>query len=80
MSRGALSTARVGACHARAEIRQMRAEKHARARKAQNYFLYCLLPTVVVSVFSFQIDDVEMKFLSANSISAFSHDLDPKRT
>jgi len=30
--------------------------------------------------FLFQIDDVEMKFLSANSISEFSHGLDPKRT
>jgi hypothetical protein len=35
---------------------------------------------VVASVFVFQIDEVETKFLYANSISEFSHSLDPLRT
>ena len=40
---------------------------------AVSCFLYRLLPTVVVSVFVFQIDDVEMKFLSANfNLGAFT--------
>jgi hypothetical protein len=42
-------------------------------RKAQNCFLYYLLPTVVASVFVVQIDEVETKILSANSTSEFSH-------
>jgi hypothetical protein len=34
-----------------------------------------LLPTVVASVFVFQIDEVETKLPAANSISEFSHSL-----
>src|SRR5208282_2899330 len=38
------------------------------------------LPTVVASVFVFQIDEVQTKVLSTNSISEFSHSLGHKRT
>jgi hypothetical protein len=41
---------------------------------------YCLLATVVASAFVFQIDEVESKILSANSISDFSHSLGHKQT
>ncbi len=39
----------------------------------------CLLPTVVASVFVFQIDEVETIFPTANSISEFSHSLGQDR-
>src|SRR5208282_1523663 len=42
---------------------------------AQNCFLNWLLPTAAAKVFVFQIDEVETKFLSTNSISEFSHSL-----
>jgi len=43
--------------------------------------LFSLLssPDSVASVFVCQIDEVETKFLSANSISEFSHSLGPLR-
>ena len=47
---------------------------------AQNWFLYRLLPKVVASVFVLQIDEVETKFLTANSISEFSHSLGHMQT
>jgi hypothetical protein len=42
---------------------------------AQNCFLYCLLPTVVASAVGLQTDEIETKFLHANSILEFSHSL-----
>jgi len=47
---------------------------------AQNCFLYCLLPKAVASAVGLQTDEIETKFLHANSILEFSHSLDPKRT
>jgi hypothetical protein len=46
---------------------------------AQNCFLYCLLPTVVASAVGLQTDEIETKFLHANSISEFSHSLGHSR-
>jgi hypothetical protein len=37
-------------------------------------------PNAVASAIGFQIDEIEMKFLHANSILEFSHSQDPKRT
>ena len=42
---------------------------------AQNCFLYCLLPTAVASAVGLQTDEIETKFLHANSILEFSHSL-----
>jgi hypothetical protein len=47
---------------------------------AQNCFLYCLLPTAVASAVGLQTDEIETKFLHANSILEFSHSLGQKRT
>src|ERR1022692_3664867 len=46
---------------------------------AQNCFLYCLLPTAVASAVGLQTDEIETKFLHANSILEFSHSLGPSR-
>src|ERR1019366_9096622 len=53
--------------------------KRARAKNAQNCFLYRLLPTVVASAIGFQIDEIEMEFLQENSAWEFSHSLGLKR-
>jgi hypothetical protein len=37
-------------------------------------------PNAVASAVGFQIDEIEMKFLHANSILEFSHSQDPSRT
>src|ERR1019366_691098 len=49
--------------------------KRARAKNAQNCFLYWLLPTVVASAIGFLIDEIEMEFLQENSAWEFSHSL-----
>ena len=46
---------------------------------AQNCFLYCLLPTAVASAVGSQTDEIETKFLHANSILEFSHSLGQER-
>jgi len=53
-------------------------KKCAREKDAE---LFSLLssPDSVAGFFVCQIDEVETKFLSANSISEFSHGLGPKR-
>jgi hypothetical protein len=48
-------------------------------RKTQKCFLCRLLLTVAASVFVFQIDGVETKFLLANSNTEFSHGLGQSR-
>src|ERR1019366_9771547 len=53
--------------------------KRARAKNAQNCFLYRLLPTVVASAIGFQIDEIEMEFLQENSAWEFSHSLGQNR-
>ena len=40
--------------------------KRARAKKAQNHFLYCLLRIAAASTFGFQIGQIEKNFLRAN--------------
>jgi hypothetical protein len=39
--------------------------KRAGAKNAQNYFLYSSSPIAVISTFSFQIREIEKKFLRA---------------
>ena len=42
------------------------AQKRARAKNAQNCFLYRLLLVVVASTFGFQTDEIETEFLYAD--------------
>jgi hypothetical protein len=48
-----------------AEIAFLAVQKRARAKNAQNCFLYRLLLVVVASTFGFQIDEIETEFLRA---------------
>src|SRR6266404_9623873 len=53
--------------------------KRARAKNAQNCFLYRLLLVVVASTFGFLIDGIETEFLRADCTSEFSRGQDPYR-
>ncbi len=55
--------------------------ENVRARERRRIVFSIVFSRLLSSAFFvFQIDDVEMKFLSANSISEFSHGLDPLQT
>jgi hypothetical protein len=54
--------------------------KTSAREECTEFFLNCLFPTGLASVFVFQIDEVETNFLSEISISEFSHSQDPIQT